>query len=324
METQKTVNIAYLIAAHTDFDQLIRLCSQLVKSGDVFVHVDKKVNQEAYQTVLKIFERNNQYERNQVIFINERISVSWAGFSQVKLQRIFLKSALESQEKTYHRFIFLSGLCYPIKSPQHISMEFERNKTKEYVCGMNLTKYDKEAQKVRYAGYHLFRDINIRPNLLKKFLVAASIRILWWMKIRKPYRIMHEGKHEDVYFGGSWMGLTRKCAEYVYENLNDKSCYYRYFKTSYACDELCIPTIIFNSKYRSNACLIDESQYKESATLFAALSPLHLLLYKGLIKVYTERDYDELIDSDRMFVRKVVSGRSDRLVEMLEASFHKR
>lgn len=324
METQKAINIAYLVAAHTDFDQLIRLCSQLIISGDVFVHIDKKVNQETYQTLLRAFERNSQYGQNRVIFINNRISVFWGGFSQVKLQRIFLKSALESQERIYSRFVFLSGLCYPIKSPQHISMEFERNKTKEYVCGINLTKYDKKAQKVRYAGYHLFRDVNIRPILLKKFLVAASSRILWWMKIRKSYRIKREGKHEDIYFGGSWMGLTRECAEYVYKKLNDKSCYYRYFKTSYACDELCIPTIIFNSKYHSNASLIDESQYKESATLFAALSPLHLLLYKGLIKVYTERDYDELINSDRMFVRKIISGQSDRLVEMLDASFLKR
>ena len=37
----------------------------------------------------------------------------------------------------------------------------------------------------------------------------------------------------------------------------------------------------------------------------------------------TEKDYDELTKSDRMFVRKVVSGQSDRLVEMLDASFLK-
>lgn len=318
-----TTQIAYLVAAHTDFDQLIRLCSRLVESGDVFVHIDKKVNQATYQTLLKKIGNYNLSGTNRIIFINNRISVFWAGFSQVKLQRLFLKTALESQEKIYSRFIFLSGLCYPIKSSLHIFKEFDSNKAKEYVCGMNLTEYDKEAQKVRYAGYHLFRDINIRPILLKKFLVAASIRILWRLRIRKPYRIKHKGSDKDIYFGGSWIGLTRECAEYVYSNLNETSCYWRYFKTSYACDELCIPTIIFNSKYRSNACLIDESQYKESANLFAALSPLHQLQYKGLIKVYTEKDYDELTESDRMFVRKVVSGQSDRLVEMLDASFLK-
>ena len=37
------VNIAYLVEAHTDIEQLVRLCDALLLSGDVFVHVDKKL-----------------------------------------------------------------------------------------------------------------------------------------------------------------------------------------------------------------------------------------------------------------------------------------
>ncbi len=232
-------NIAYLVAAHTDFDQLFRLCNQLVRSGDVFVHVDKKVDRTCYKTLLDRFEGLYSLGAGKVYFIEERISVYWAGFSQVRLQRLFLKSTLEFNEKEYSRFVFLSGLCYPIKSPRHILNEFEKNRSREYICGMNLSNYDNKAQKKRYAGYHLFRDTNIRPNFLKKILVALSRKLLWTLGIRKQKTI----KGEDIYFGGSWMALSRKCAEYVYDNLNNNSVYYKYFKNSYACDELCIPTI---------------------------------------------------------------------------------
>lgn len=314
--------IAYLIAAHTDFDMLLKLCNQLVKSGDVFIHIDKKVAPECYQALLDRFDRHNFCGSGKVCFIKERISVYWAGFSQVRLQRLLLRFSLETTEKEYSRFVFLSGLCYPIKSSRYILDEFEKNHSKEYICGMNLTNYDNKDQKIRYAGYHLFRDTNIRPTFLKKFLIAASRKILWELKIRKPYVIKHCGGKEDIYFGGSWIALTRECAQYVYDNLSNKSIYYKYFKTSYASDELCIPTIVFNSRFRFNACTIDESCYDDSTTLFSALSPMHILQYRKLIKVYNEQDYEQLIKSNKLFVRKVFAKESERLIKMLNASFY--
>lgn len=323
MGTLKPLSIAYLVAAHTDFDQLLRLCEQLVFSGDVFIHIDKKVNDNTFQSVCEKFRQYNFAGSNQIIFIKDRIPVYWAGFSQVKLQRLFLKYTLEYQDKTYTRFVFLSGLCYPIKCPQYILKEFENNRTKEYVCAINLTNYNNKLQNVRYAGYHYLRDGNLKPTLLKKALITISDKLLWALRIRKSKRIKHNGKNEDIYFGGSWMGLTRECAEYIYGQLSESSDYSKYFKTSYASDELCIQTIIFNSRFKSNACLVDERSFTKPGALFLALSPLHHLQYIGLIKVYTENDYNELIKTDKIFVRKIISGKSNKLVNMLQSSFNK-
>lgn len=37
------IKIAYLIEAHTDINRLIDLCEALILSGDVFIHIEKKI-----------------------------------------------------------------------------------------------------------------------------------------------------------------------------------------------------------------------------------------------------------------------------------------
>ena len=47
----------------------------------------------------------------------------------------------------------------------------------------------------------------------------------------------------------------------------------------------------------------------------AALTPLHYINYHPIIRVLTLDDLPALIESGRMFCRKVVSGESDALVD---------
>ena len=42
------IQIAYLIEAHTDVEQLIRLSDALLLSGDVFIHVDRKTKDDSF------------------------------------------------------------------------------------------------------------------------------------------------------------------------------------------------------------------------------------------------------------------------------------
>lgn len=99
--------------------------------------------------------------------------------------------------------------------------------------------------------------------------------------------------------------------------MQEDSEYVQYFKTCYACDELCIHTIVMNSPF---ACFSTEVKMglNNTPTIFQELSPLHKLHYDKAIKVYTEQDYDEIVRSGKMFVRKIVSGVSDGLVKKLD------
>lgn len=114
----------------------------------------------------------------------------------------------------------------------------------------------------------------------------------------------------NVYFGSEWIGVTRPCAEYLDEKLKDKDIR-AYFKTVYAPDELCVPTVVMNSKFRRNAIKVDNLS-------FQGVTPLHYLNYVGSIWIYDENDFDDIVGSGKMFVRKVISGKSEKLIDLIK------
>lgn len=69
---------------------------------------------------------------------------------------------------------------------------------------------------------------------------------------RKPYLIVN-GEKWNVYYGTSWFSLTGKCADYVLNQLNENKSLEKYFSTSYASDEMVVPTIVFNSEFKGHA-----------------------------------------------------------------------
>lgn len=49
---------AFLIAAHSDAEQLLRLMKRLLSLGDIYVHIDKKVKDSDYLNKVKAFASN--------------------------------------------------------------------------------------------------------------------------------------------------------------------------------------------------------------------------------------------------------------------------
>lgn len=303
------INIAYLIEAHTDVDRLIALCDTLVLSGDVFVHVDKKTKDSLFWNKLNMYVK----EHAQVHVMKHRHYVAWAGFSQVKCFETLLGGAI-SCEKQYDRFVLLSGLDYPVWSPRRILDYFEAHKQQEFVCGYDIStcKFDYQLRKIKY--YHFFRDIPLpHKSLLRRSVIGGTMMLLKSLGIhRKPFW-NDNGELKHVYFGSSWIGITRSCAEYLMRKLSEDSVI-RYFKTVYAPDELCVPTLVMNSPFRSNVIEVKELS-------FQAVTPLHYLNYEDYIWSYDEKDFDTIVNSGKMFVRKIVSGKSERLVEMIKKSW---
>lgn len=93
----------------------------------------------------------------------------------------------------------------------------------------------------------------------------------------------------------------------------------RWASSSFAVDEHFFHTIIGNSDY----CAASDgfSPYQGNKTY--RMASLHLV-HESMRKIYTVADFDELSDTDKFFVRKIVSGQSDYLIERLDAEilFH--
>lgn len=304
------VKIAYLIEAHTDVERLVSLCDALILSGDVFIHVDKKTKDAEFWAKINVYEKKHL----QVKVLKKRHYVAWAGFSQVECFKSLLSEALAS-EKKYDRFLLLSGLDFPVWSPKRISEFFENNREREFVCGFNIStcKFDYQLRKINY--YHFFRDVPLpHKSLLRRSIIGGAMILLKYLGFRRRPYLKYNGDMLPVYFGSQWISITRHCAEYLRVKLQDRNIV-RFFKTVYAPDELCVPTLVMNSEFRDKAILVDK-------LTFQGVTPLHYLNYEDCIWSYDENDYEAIVSSGKMFVRKVVSGKSDKLVEMIKNSWH--
>lgn len=119
----------------------------------------------------------------------------------------------------------------------------------------------------------------------------------------------------DVYAGSQWWSLTRSCAEYVLDKIDTNCHLRRYFRTAFAPEEIIFHTIIAASPFREHAVLREDGVYPG----LAGATITHYIIYDECGQhTFTERDYDMLVASDRMFCRKVVTGASDRLVELID------
>ncbi len=299
------MKIAYLICAHTDCTQLNRLIKALTyhQQTGFFVHLDQKST---------IPPKDVQAPQNALeLNVSKLININWGGYSQCEAILVLIKRAMESK-KEYDRFVYISGLDYPIWPNSQILSYFKEHRNKECIMALNLSEL-KEPRKMpeRIKAYHFFRDSKIGNPQLKHLLCGGMRRItrLFFFKHRNHFNGM------PVYEGSSWWALSRECLQYVldYYRINGKQIR-TYFKYTFAPDEMMLHTLVFNSPFGKNALLYTEKNYPG----LVGLTPLHYIEYNGGISVYKEKDYDKLLISEKMFCRKVETGVSDELMNKID------
>jgi len=153
-------------------------------------------------------------------------------------------------------------------------------------------------------------------GMLKLNYFLADIFILSAEKqpIKLSWRKIECLQQWDIYFGSSWIGITRNCAKYILNQLLTNKSLIRYFKNSYAPDELCVPTIVMNSSFADKAIQVDELDFTKA-------TPLHYLNYVNYIWSYNEKDFTTIMSSGKLFVRKIISGKSEKLIEMIKETW---
>jgi hypothetical protein len=131
---------------------------------------------------------------------------------------------------------------------------------------------------------------------------------------KKPF-VQLEGKSNDVYFGATSFMISGACLQYAMQEYNQHSEWAAYFRTSFSPDELFFQTIIFNSDFADKAIRLDIENCQSAIDYH----PLHYVEYVGYTHIFDEQDFDKLMDSGKMFARKLQSGVSEKLIEMIDA-----
>ena len=314
------MNIAFLISAYKDPLQLKNLVDALKGDGSYFfIHVDKKVDINAFKDLVPEFKQKCQG----LLYTSRRYYVYWGGWNQVRYQKELLRSCIESSID-FDRIVLITAQDYPLVSRKNLFKTFQENKDKEYLIGLNLSKLScsspiNKKQLNKITRYHFFRDFFSFPACIQGRLCSLSYRLLGLLPPMKKHYIAIDKSQKDVWLSSSYFSLSWKCAKYVYECLENKKEYTRYFRWSYVPEELLIPTIIFNSGFAQNATISRASEYPG----LSKLSSLTYFNYGTQIQLFDESNYLELIGAresggGRLFARKFSSDKSAKLIEMLK------
>jgi len=297
------MNIAYLISAHTDAPQLKRLVGALHPDAEYFIHIDKKSDITPFRDLLK---------EDNVHFVEPRIDVRWGTLIEVEYQMLLLRAAV-GHSRHFDRIFFLSGMDYPLWSCERITEWLREQQGREILQGVNmdtvlLSKQQRDLYETARPLFRCFSNkTNQRLSILCRKLRAA-------VGLRKKLSFKVKGQTWHLCKGSAWWAISEELARYVLDMYDNEPAIRRYFEDSFGQAETLIQTIAFNSPQWAARCMINEGGYPG----LAALTPLHFIDYDPVIKIMDETDLPRLRESDKMFCRKVVSGKSDKLVEQLK------
>lgn len=294
------VRMAFLIPLFKDADHFARLLKALPEEADFYVHVDAKVSEEPF--------RKAAAGRN-VFFTKHRYNIVWGSCMQVYSQMEKMRTALNSG-RSYDYFFIISGQDYPLWSNERIRQFVRDNRDRSYLKAICMVDQGWHAR--GYRRYYFFQNRPWAPGSWKS-KCRALLRRVTAPLLHKPLEFDADGHHYRLYKGSDWFGITPRLAQLVVSRWDASPQLRRYFSTGFAPSETCIQTIAFNSPL-AGQCLQVEGGFQS----LTALTPLTFIDYHPLIKELDESDFPRLMESGKMFCRKVLSGKSDRLVEMIE------
>lgn len=201
-------------------------------------------------------------------------------------------------------FHLLSGQDWPCKKNEEFDEFFEKNN------GVSFMHYDSEIEakewiKGKYPNRYMrwyFNDFfsvagcKIQP--LRNFLGRFFNKFI----PRTPI--------DNVHAGWNWFSWSRNVVEYVLTEFYDNSAFFRRFHFTTCCDEIVFHTLLANH--------LNELKINPHNSLkFVEWHPKRK--YEGKLPlILRETEYNEIVDSQALFCRKVDYYESQKLIKMLE------
>lgn len=275
---------AYLIIAHNEFSVLEKLITILdAEYNDFYIHIDKKVKDYDFERLKKIVNKS------QIYISKKRINVHWGGYSQIETELLLMQQCMKKKYSYVH---LLSGVDLPIKNKKYIYDFFEENRNKNFLKIAKGTSYSIEMTK-----YYVFFCENNRQARWAKFLQKKMLRIQEILGIERKTSKVHMIK------SANWFSLTQETVEFL---LTKKEKIRKTFRYSICGDELFIGTFLYGTKFYDAI----DSQYGN----------LRYTIWekgKNNPKVLTIHEWDDLMQSDKLFARKFSEKEDKEIIDKL-------
>ncbi|MGI9087600.1 MAG: beta-1,6-N-acetylglucosaminyltransferase [Chthoniobacterales bacterium] len=276
------MKIAYLVVAHRNPVLLRREIYALIsQDADFFVHIDGKRD-------LRPFE---QLKSPQVIFLEKRWPIHWAGFSIVRAILSLMSSALRGPQD-YDYFVLLGASEYPLRSRKYIHDFFEEYRGSEFI---DMVKLPNEL--ARKPLSHVNKYCLESSSLLVRRLGGLVAR---FGLLERDYR--KHCRELEPYGGEMWWALTRGACEHILQFTQDRPEAVKFFHNVQVPDETFIHTVLGNSAFagriRRNLCYRDWSGGGRHP---ATISERHLTMFAAADEVIQD---DVFGAGEALFARK--------------------
>ena len=282
------MNIAYLITAHKNPHQLVRLVERLNAEGtSFFVHVDKATDEPTCRQMV-----NGLRHLPNVRFLRKRFKCHYMTlFSAVQAVIQGINELLSSGTE-FDYVIYLTGQDYPIKTNRQIRTALKNAKGRSFVSHLPLPfegthpaggRIIQNASRIECWHAHVFGRY-VRLPLRNGSRLSRGVNLLIPKKRQFP-----EGFQP---FGGwAYWCLARQHALYIHHFVKSHPEFVRFFRFVKSADEICFQTILLNSLFKERI-INDDMRYVDWST-----DDCHP-------KLLRRDDLDKLKESPKLFARK--------------------
>ncbi|MDQ1090493.1 beta-1,6-N-acetylglucosaminyltransferase [Siphonobacter sp. SORGH_AS_1065] len=270
--------IAYLIIAHTNFNQLAILVDLLTLDTDDFCYICIDYKSHNYK-LINSFKSN--VTSNKFCIINSSTKISWGGFSMVEVTLEAL--AIISKSKQYFsHIVLLSGMDLPIKNNKYIHKYLEKNNYEYYLEYFELpNKCWGELGGLDRVKYYWFNDY-INYETSAEFVYK-----------QRSYNFCRTfpSCFKKIYGGSQWWIITPDCAKNIFTFIEKFPNILHFFRYTFIPDETFFHTIILN-------LLPIDSGISNNYRLIDWTSGPHYP------RIFDNSDYMRVISSENLFARK--------------------
>lgn len=230
--------VVYLVLAHADPEHFSRLLRRLSHPSVAFVvHVDAKAKLAPFRAAAEGIPG--------VSFVERRLRVMWAAFSQVESTLRAMEEALTRTGPDCTHFIVLSGADYPTVPNGDILKLLRDNPRRQFIRRFDILNCGDRRQVWRLKGWH-FRELADRNTWRRKPLFAIEQML---------YRLKPKSLPRAITFasGSNWCALTRNCAAHCVSVARGDPTFTALFRHMFGPDEIFLHTIVQNSPFAGEA-----------------------------------------------------------------------
>jgi len=231
------IRIAYLLLGHHQPALVAQTVRYLTRDphARVFIHIDRKID-------IAPFRRGVQSSR--AVFIRDRVTVQWGGWSIVAATINLLRAATTAGVP-FDYFQLLSDSCFPIKSTAFIQQKLRPRVLNFITINEALTNASPFYWWI--AQYHCADLLPL--NTFERYRVANWLRILFSKVVprRLPPRI-------TPYKGWQWWCLNAACVQYMLQFIDENPSFVRFYRRTRIPDEMFFHTIVVNSPFVGTLC----------------------------------------------------------------------